>query len=94
MRAATVTYCGIAMACSYEYDPAEPRTYLHPGSPENAALISCKVGGVDLMEMLTREQQDEIETLLLQADGEQAEIDAGEAADLRRTERAFEGFLA
>jgi hypothetical protein len=82
------------MSCQYEYDPAEPRTYLHPGSPANASLCSCKVGGVDLMEMLTREQQDEIETLLLEADGEQAEIDAGEAADLRRTERALEGFLA
>lgn len=94
MRTASVSYCGVSMACQYEYDPAEPATYLHPGSPENAALVSCKVGGVDIFEMLTNEQQDEIETLLLMADGEQAEIDAGEAADLRRTERAMEGFLA
>jgi hypothetical protein len=44
--------------------------------------------------MLTREQQEEIEALILEADGGQAEIDAGEAADLRRAERAMEGFLA
>jgi hypothetical protein len=94
VRAATVTYCGIAMACSYEYDPAEPMTWHHPGSPADASLVSCKVAGVDIFPMLTREQQEEIETLILEADGEQAEIDAGEAADLRRTERAFEGFLA
>jgi hypothetical protein len=82
------------MSCQYEYDPAEPMTWHHPGSPADASLVSCKVAGVDIFPMLTREQQEEIEALILEADGGQAQADASEAHAMRRTERAMEGFLA
>lgn len=94
MTRATVTYCGVRLDCTFEYSPPEERTWDDPGGPANAALESCKVAGADIFEMLTREQQDEIETLLIEAHGEQLEVDAGEAADLRRTERAMEGFIS
>lgn len=94
MKRASINYCGVPMVCDYEYDPAEPSTYLYPGAPENAALVSCRVGGVDVLEMLTNEQQDEIEVLILEAHGEQDAADAAEAYAMRRDERAMEGFLA
>lgn len=90
---ATVRYCGVSLSCEFEFYPAEKATRTEPGNPAYAALETCKVAGVDVMEMLTREQQDEIETLCAEAVAEQAEIDAGEHADLRRTEKAMEGFL-
>lgn len=63
----TVTYRGVEMECSYEYDPGEPSTQMHPGWPENATLCKCKVGGVDILEMLSNRQRDEIECAILEA---------------------------
>jgi hypothetical protein len=66
----TVQPWGFAMECEYEYDPGEPTIWhpaelSHPGSPPNVALLSCKVGGVDLMEMLSFDQQERIEGVIL-----------------------------
>jgi hypothetical protein len=90
MRTASITYCGVPLVCGFQYDPAEPRTWDHPGSPANVALCTCKVAGVDLMEMLSVSQQDDIEGLLLEAYGEEEEHNAGEYADMRRNEQQME----
>lgn len=83
---ASVTYCGVRLDCQFDYDASEPATRWHPGSPANAALESCKAGGIELMEMLTREQQDEIETKL----AEVMEEGAAESYATRRDERLME----
>ena len=69
------SYRGIPMECDYEYDPGEPATSTHPGWPENATLCKCKVGGVDILEMLSNRQRDEIEIAILEVlDGSYVEL--------------------
>jgi hypothetical protein len=70
-RTAVVAPWGFDMECSYEYDEGEPPTiqygeFDHPGTPANVALLSCKVGGVDLMDMLSLRQQNHIEDSILE----------------------------
>lgn len=61
------------MVCEVEYEAGEaPRLSgwpddWHPGSPPNAVLLSCKVAGVDLMDMLSSGQVDRIESAILEA---------------------------
>jgi hypothetical protein len=69
-RTATVAPWGFDMDCSYEYDEGEPPTiqygeFDHPGSPANVALLSCRVGGVDITEMLDLDRQERIEEAIL-----------------------------
>lgn len=59
------------MVCEYEYDEGEAPTiaygeFDHPGFPANATLLSCKVGGVDLMDMLSSSQVERIEDAILE----------------------------
>lgn len=47
----------VEMIVEAEYDEGEPAIYwptdaAHPGSPEDAILIRCLVGGVDVMPLL------------------------------------------
>lgn len=70
-RETEVTYCGVRMVVSFEYEPEERALWspVHggiPGSPANAILISAKVGGVDIAEMLSNEQREHIEDLILE----------------------------
>jgi hypothetical protein len=70
-RTAVVAPWGFDMECSYEYDEGEPPTiqygeFDHPGTPANVALLSCKVGGVDLIDMLSLRQQNHIEESILE----------------------------
>ncbi len=69
-RTTVVAPWGFAMECDYEYDEGEPEVrgsleFSHPGTPPNAALLSCKVGGVDITEMLSLDQRDRIEEFIL-----------------------------
>lgn len=59
------------MVVEYEYDEGEsaifwPTERAHPGSPPNASLLSCKVGGVDIYEMLSSDQIERIEDVILE----------------------------
>lgn len=83
----TVTYCGVQMVCAYDYSPAERETRIDPGQPEVAELYECKVGGIDIVDMLSAEQRDAIESLILEGRGAQAEFFACEHADRVRDER-------
>jgi hypothetical protein len=70
-RTAVVEPWGFCMTCEYEYEEGEAPTiadgeFDHPGSPANVALLSCTVGGVDIMEMLKLEQQERIEEAILE----------------------------
>lgn len=57
------------MECEYEYYPAEREVrwgdYPHPGSPAGTQVLSCVVGGVNIVEMLVDSQHEAIEEALL-----------------------------
>ena len=70
-RSATVAPYDFPMEVTYEYDEGEapifwPTELAHPGSPPNAVLLSCKVGGVEIYEMLSSSQIERIEDEILQ----------------------------
>lgn len=71
-RTMVVEPYGFPMLVEFEYQEGEsaifwPTEFAHPGSPDNAVLLSCKVGGVDLMDMLSSKQVDRIEEAILEA---------------------------
>lgn len=86
MTTASIRYCGVALSCTFEFYPAEAQTRHDPGFPAYAVLESCKVGGVEILDMLERSQQDEIETLL----ADQMEEGQAEHEHSRRQERLME----
>jgi hypothetical protein len=56
-QTATVSPWGFRMECDFDFDAGEPAIWspidrAHPGTPPNAELIACRVGGVDITEML------------------------------------------
>lgn len=86
MSRATVTYCGVPMSVEYDYTPGEGQTWTDPGYPACAEMHSCKVGGVQVLDMLSAEQREAIETLILD---ERGEVDADSARE-RQWERQEE----
>jgi hypothetical protein len=69
-RTAIVQVWGFPMEVSYEFEEGEapilgPNGFEHPGCPDNAVLLSCTVGGVDITEMLSNSQQTRIEDAIL-----------------------------
>lgn len=70
-QTATVSPYGFDMECEYEYDEGEapilwPTEIAHPGTPPNAELLACRVGGVDLMDMLSSAQVARVEDAILE----------------------------
>jgi hypothetical protein len=70
-RIAQVSPWGFPMEVSYEFEEGEPPilsasgNFDHPGYPANVAMLSCRVGGVDITEMVRNEQQERIEEAVL-----------------------------
>jgi hypothetical protein len=67
----TVNVWGFEMIAEYEYDPGESPCYdvesnPGPGSPPNATLCGCRVGGVQIVEMLSPDQIERIEEKILE----------------------------
>jgi len=44
---------GLTLDCTLEYSPAEPETDIEPAWPAQAILMSAKVGGVDVLPLLS-----------------------------------------
>jgi hypothetical protein len=70
-RTSWVSPWGFRMEVDYDDQPGEPSIYwpterAHPGSPANAVLLSCKVGGVEIYEMLDSGQIERIEEKILE----------------------------
>lgn len=70
-QTATVEPYGFPMVCEYEWDEGEspifwPTDAAHPGAPPNASLLSCKVMGVDIYDMLKPEQIERIEEAIIE----------------------------
>lgn len=62
---------GFDMEVDYEYQEGEapilwPTDDAHPGSPPNAVLLACRVGGEDIYPMLTSSQVENIEDAILE----------------------------
>lgn len=58
------------MVCEYSYDEGEkgifwPTELAHPGSPPCVELLSCRIGGVEVIDMLVSKQREHIEEALL-----------------------------
>jgi hypothetical protein len=57
---------GFPMVCEFEFYPGESGTFTTPGTPDNLQMLSCTVGGVDIVDMLSNSQRERIEELLLE----------------------------
>jgi hypothetical protein len=62
---ATIHYGAVPMVCEFAYYKGFAETRVEPGEPESVTLESCRVGGVEINDMLTDLQWEEIEGLLL-----------------------------
>ena len=56
-----MTIHGRELECDFEIEPAEPATETDPGWPAIYTLISAKLGGVDIVEILALDVIDELE---------------------------------
>ena len=56
-----LTIHNIDLDCEFEHEPAEPATQGEPGWPAIYTLISAKLGGVDIVEILALGVIDELE---------------------------------
>ena len=65
MKTYTLDIWGFAMEVSADVDPGEPMTFDHPGAAPMADVIHVHVGGVDIVEMLSKAQIDRIEEHIL-----------------------------
>jgi hypothetical protein len=74
----------LTLTCELAYHPEDGDGWHLPYIPEEAELISAKVGEVDIYQSLTREQVADIERDALVDHGERMREDAAEAAFERR----------
>jgi hypothetical protein len=90
MRTTTISHCGVSLLVSYEYEPAESMTWDHPGSPECAWLCEAKVAGVDIVDLLSKETIEAIETQILEDAASDAQAARDHYYDMKREDRALE----
>ncbi len=64
-RETLVTLWGIIFDCQYLHEKGQAMTLTDPSFPEGAILTVCKVGGVDIFEMLNKDQTLRIEEAIL-----------------------------
>jgi hypothetical protein len=62
----TINYMGIEIEVTAEVDAGEARTWDEPGYPAEAVLMTAEVGGVDVMSILSQEQQTAIEAEIVE----------------------------
>ncbi len=66
----TVEPYGFPMDVTYEYQEGEAAVlwgnFPHPGSPAHCAVLTCLVGGVDIVDMLNDKQTARIEDAILE----------------------------
>jgi len=84
---ASITYSGVPMDCTFSYEKGYAATLEEPGEPESVTLESCEVRGVDIFDLLSKEQEAGIGTALLEWVAEDRFFQACEHADMVRDER-------
>lgn len=65
MKTYTVSPWDFEMEVKADVDPGESMTFDHPGSPAMADIFHVYVGGVDILEMLSKEQVKRLEDHVL-----------------------------
>lgn len=86
MSRATISYCGVVMDCTYDYTPGCGQTWLEPGYPACAEVNSVKVGGVEVLDMLSNEQREAIDTLICE---QREQVDGDALYEARRDEPEY-----
>lgn len=71
-HSAIVDVWGFPMECDFDYEEGEAPVWSdvtggHPGSPSNAVLVGCAVGGVSIYDMLSSDQIERLEEACIQA---------------------------
>ena len=56
----------VPLECEIYWEAGEPQTWSDPGYPAQATLESAKVGGVNIIEILSDDQREQIETSFLE----------------------------
>ena len=56
----------VAIECEVYWEAAEPQTWSDPGYPAQATLESALVGGVNIIEILSDDQREQIEAAFLE----------------------------
>ena len=56
----------VALECEVYWEAAEPQTWSDPGYPAQATLESALVGGVNIIEILSDDQKEKIQTAFLE----------------------------
>lgn len=56
------TDCEVEIECHLDYEPFERMTLEYPGCPEDVTLTAAYLRGVDIYELLSEKQIDQIET--------------------------------
>ena len=64
-RSTYVTVWGITFDCTYVYERGQYASETDPGFDDAAILTVCKVGNVDIFEMLSADQTTSIESAIL-----------------------------
>ena len=64
------SYClnGIQLECELDFSPAESQTYEEPGCPPDAQLCEAFHKGENIIELLSEDDKDAIETAFLEQD--------------------------
>ena len=57
----------VPLECKVYWEAADPQTWSEPGYPAQATIESAKVGGVDIIEILSDDQREQIETAFLES---------------------------
>lgn len=77
---AMINVWGFPMNVEGDYQPNERASYDCPGCAESFSLSYCYVGGVDISEMLTDRQVEQIENEVIKNHGEVAHKEAADQA--------------
>lgn len=90
MSRATVSYCGVELACTFDHEAGFAGDRIDPPYAASASLSSVTVGGVEILDMLTDSQAIAIEELLLASHDSEREAALADYYDALRKDRALE----
>ena len=62
----TVEYCGVEVDVNFYYEAEQKQTLSDPGFPETIDIEEVLVNSVDIIEILTDEQIEDIKELLIE----------------------------
>lgn len=67
MSEKAIKFCEVPMVVEFDYHAEEKESSCHPYYPETVDLTGVKVGGVEIIELLSGQTMDSIEAAILDA---------------------------